>query len=49
MADVRAGVDGVDRQLVKLIALRQGYMEAAARGLSARAGERLDHGPVVRR
>ena len=31
MADVRAGVDAVDRQLVKLIALRQGYMEAAAR------------------
>lgn len=31
MADVRAGVDAVDRELVKLIARRQGYMEAAAR------------------
>lgn len=31
MADVRAGVDAVDRQLVRLVALRQGYMEAAAR------------------
>jgi len=31
MAEVRAGVDAVDRQLVRLIATRQGYMEAAAR------------------
>lgn len=31
MADVRAGVDEVDRLLVALIARRQGYMDAAAR------------------
>jgi isochorismate pyruvate lyase len=31
MGEVRAGVDDVDRQLVKLLARRQGYMEAAAR------------------
>lgn len=31
MAEVRAGVDGVDRQIVALIALRFGYMDAAAR------------------
>lgn len=31
MADVRAGVDEVDRMLVALIARRQGYMDAAAR------------------
>ncbi len=31
MAEVRAGVDEVDRQLVRLIARRQGYMDAAAR------------------
>ena len=31
MAEVRAGVDAVDRQLVSLLARRQGYMEAAAR------------------
>lgn len=31
MADVRAGIDELDRQLVHLIALRQGYIEAAAR------------------
>lgn len=31
MADVRAGVDAVDRQLARLVALRQGYMDAAAR------------------
>ena len=31
MADVRAGVDEVDRALVALIARRQGYMDAAAR------------------
>ncbi len=31
MAEVRAGVDEIDRALVKLIARRQGYMDAAAR------------------
>lgn len=31
MAQVRAGVDSVDRELVHLIALRQRYMAAAAR------------------
>ncbi len=31
MADVRAGVDALDRQLVALIAERSRYMEAAAR------------------
>jgi len=31
MKDVRAGVDEVDRQLIELLALRFGYMDAAAR------------------
>jgi isochorismate pyruvate lyase len=31
MAEVRAGVDGLDRQLVALLAERQRYMDAAAR------------------
>lgn len=31
MADVRAGVDEVDRQVVALLARRFGYMDAAAR------------------
>ncbi len=31
MLDVRAGVDAIDRQLVALLAVRQGYMDAAAR------------------
>ena len=31
MEDVREGVDELDRELVKLLAVRQGYMEAAAR------------------
>ena len=31
MTDVRAGVDALDRQLVDLLALRFGYMRAAAR------------------
>ena len=31
MEDVREGVDALDRELVKLLAVRQGYMEAAAR------------------
>ena len=31
MADVRQGVDAVDRMLVELLAERQGYMDAAAR------------------
>lgn len=40
MAQVRAGVDSVDRELVRLIALRQGYMAAAARIKTDRAGVR---------
>ncbi len=31
MSDVRAGVDALDRELVRLLAQRQGYMNAAAR------------------
>lgn len=31
MAEVRAGVDEVDRQLLELLALRFGFMDAAAR------------------
>ena len=31
MADVRAGVDALDRRLVELLAQRQAYMGAAAR------------------
>ena len=31
MAEVREGVDSLDRQLIALIAERTGYMEAAAR------------------
>tara|TARA_B100000678_G_scaffold36446_1_gene26582 strand:+ start:285 stop:596 length:312 start_codon:yes stop_codon:yes gene_type:complete len=31
MADVRAGVDRLDRELMRLIAVRYGYMRAAAR------------------
>lgn len=31
MEDVRAGVDELDRELVRLLTVRQGYMEAAAR------------------
>ncbi len=31
MADVRAGVDALDRQIVDLLAVRFGYMRAAAR------------------
>lgn len=31
MEDVREGVDQLDRELVKILAVRQGYMEAAAR------------------
>ena len=31
MADVRAGVDEVDQAIVSLIAMRFGYMDAAAR------------------
>ncbi|MET0307906.1 MAG: chorismate mutase [Sphingomonas sp.] len=31
MAEVRAGVDAVDRALVELLTLRFGYMDAAAR------------------
>jgi len=31
MTEVREGVDAIDRELVRLIAVRAGYMEAAAR------------------
>ena len=31
MADVRQGVDAIDRELVRLLVTRQGYMHAAAR------------------
>ena len=31
MAEVRVGVDALDRKLVALLAVRQGYMDAAAR------------------
>ncbi len=31
MADVRAGVDDIDRRIVELVARRFGYMDAAAR------------------
>lgn len=31
MPEVREGVDAIDRELVRLIAIRAGYMEAAAR------------------
>ena len=31
MTDVRAGVDMLDRELVRLLVIRQGYMHAAAR------------------
>ena len=31
MLDVRKGVDTLDRELVRLLVIRQGYMDAAAR------------------
>jgi len=31
MTDVRQGVDALDRELVRLLVIRQGYMKAAAR------------------
>lgn len=31
MTDVRKGVDALDRELVRLLVIRQGYMTAAAR------------------
>jgi isochorismate pyruvate lyase len=40
MRDVRAGVDSVDAALVRLLALRQAYMEAAARIKPTRAAVR---------
>ena len=40
MADVRAGVDDVDRRIVALIARRFGYMEVAARIKPDRAAVR---------
>ena len=40
MAEVRAGVDAVDRELVALLARRFGYMDAAARIKADRAAVR---------
>lgn len=40
MVDVRAGVDEIDRALVKIIARRQSYMDAAARIKATRAAVR---------
>ena len=40
MAEVRAGVDDVDRRLVALLARRFGYMDAAARIKPDRAAVR---------
>jgi isochorismate pyruvate lyase len=40
MADVRAGVDALDRALVALLAERQRYMDAAARIKGERAAVR---------
>jgi isochorismate pyruvate lyase len=40
MAEVRLGVDAVDRQLVALLVRRQAYMEAAARIKTDRAAVR---------
>ncbi|WP_344709391.1 chorismate mutase [Sphingomonas humi] len=40
MAEVRAGVDEVDQAIVDLLALRFGYMEAAARIKPGRAAVR---------
>ena len=44
MGEVRAGIDLLDRQLVALMAVRQGYIGAAAR-IKARLGK-LTPGPV---
>jgi isochorismate pyruvate lyase len=40
MAEVRQGVDALDRQLVALLAERQGYMDAAARIKQSRGAVR---------
>lgn len=40
MAEVRAGVDATDRALMRLIAVRYGYMRAAARIKPERAAVR---------
>jgi isochorismate pyruvate lyase len=45
MAEVRAGVDALDRQLVVLLAERQRYMDAAARIKPDRAAVR-DEGRI---
>ena len=37
MTDVREGVDTIDRELVRLLVIRQGYMDAAARIKPTRA------------
>ena len=43
MAEVRAGVDAVDRELVALLARRFGYMDAAAR-IKPERGQVRDEG-----
>jgi isochorismate pyruvate lyase len=43
MADVRAGVDAVDQELVALLAKRFGYMRAAARIKTDRDTVRDEH------
>ncbi|MFN3619788.1 chorismate mutase [Sphingorhabdus sp.] len=40
MTEVRAGVDAVDAQLIELLAVRFGYMDAAARIKTERAAVR---------
>jgi isochorismate pyruvate lyase len=40
MDEVRAGVDALDRELVRILVRRQGYMEAAARIKTARESVR---------
>ena len=42
MAEVRAGVDAVDRRIVELLATRFGYMDAAARIKPTRGAVRDD-------
>lgn len=40
MAEVRAGVDAVDAEIVRLLTIRFGYMDAAARIKATRAAVR---------
>lgn len=45
MAEVREGVDALDRELVALLAVRQGYMDAAAR-IKPQRGAVRDEGRI---